>query len=167
MKRLIFIVVFICFAFTNVYAEGDFSTAIETVYNDSKEVVKSVYGDGKDLLVAAYPEVKAAVVSIAQSIGVAAEHVYTILVKKYIVDGVAELLLAILALSLFIWGCVKFDKTYKNAKYFTIQMILPCILFIISACLFITIDWQTMLMGIINPEWGAINYILDYAKTQL
>ena len=86
----------------NLY--NDISSGTSTLYNDGKEAVKTVYSDGKDLIKDAYPEVKAAVISIGQAIGCAAEHVYSVLVKKYVVDGVAELIWFMLAATLFIYG---------------------------------------------------------------
>ena len=35
---------------------------------------------------------------------------------------------------------------------------------IITLC---NIDYNTMFMGLINPEYGAVNYILEYAKEMI
>ena len=83
----------------------DARAAIDTVYHDGKAAVQTVYSDMKSGTSSLYPDVKKAVVSIANSLGVAAEHVYTVLVKKYIVLGVKELgiFLGAIVLLLFVF----------------------------------------------------------------
>lgn len=180
MKKIfyIFIFVFTVFTVTDIYAKGEVANAMSTVYEDitgttstlyadAKEGVKTVYNDSKHLIKDAYPEVKAAVVSIGQSIGCAAEHVYTVLVKKYIVDGFVELIWMLLSGALFIYGFININAAIKKSEYLTWKLIFPVIYTITGVILLLNVDYQTMLMGLINPEWGAINYILEYTKTML
>ena len=180
MKKIfyIFIFVFTLFTVTDIYAKGEVVNAMSTVYEDitgttstlyadAKEGVKTVYNDSKHLIKDAYPEVKAAVVSIGQSIGCAAEHVYTVLVKKYIVDGFVELIWMLLSGALFIYGFININAAIKKSEYLTWKLIFPVIYTITGVILLLNVDYQTMLMGLINPEWGAINYILEYTKTML
>lgn len=163
---------------TSIYAKGEVNKAMSTVYEDlagttstlyadSKEAVRTIYSDGKELLKEAYPEVKAAVVAIGQSIGCAAEHVYEVLVRKYIVDGVAELIWLIMAAGLFLYGFIAINKHRQTETILTWRVIFPTLYSITGFILLCNVDYQTILMGIINPEWGAINYILEYTKTML
>ena len=46
----------------------------------------------------------------------------------------------------------------------TYAVIVPLILMIIGICTVFSVDYDAMLMGLINPEYGAINYILEYTK---
>lgn len=66
----------------------DVKDVITTVHDDAKSVITTLYGDSKDAASILYPEVKGAVMSIAKAIGIAAEHVYTVLVKKFVVDAI-------------------------------------------------------------------------------
>lgn len=146
----------------------DSKSAISTVYNDGKEAISTVYNDGKDLASVIYPEVKSAVSSIAKAIGVAAEHVYKVLVKSYIVKGVKELLIFILGLIAALWlGVKRFNKLYTTEKVFNWKVILPAVWVIVGVVVLLKVDYNAMLMGLINPEFGAIDYILQYSKTIL
>jgi len=68
----------ICNAITTVYSDG--RNVVDTLYQDTKSSIQTVYGDIKSSNI--YPDIKTAISTIAKSIGVAAEHVYSILVKK-------------------------------------------------------------------------------------
>ena len=76
--------------------------SIDTVYHDVKGAVSTLYSDGKEVIGTLYPEVKSAIVSIAKAIGVAAEHVYTVLVKNYVVVGVKWLILFLIGTGLVV-----------------------------------------------------------------
>jgi hypothetical protein len=41
---------------------------------------------------------------------------------------------------------------------------MPALCLIIGFFMIVNIDYDAMLMGLINPEYGAINYILEYSK---
>lgn len=145
--------------------QNDGKESIATVYNDAKSVVSTVYTDGKSAVSELYPDVKSAIISIAQGIGIAAEHVYEVLVKKYVVIGVVELLIFILAAFLLIFGFVSTYKYINNNKFITWKIIFPILLMIIGGITACNVNYNDMLMGIINPEFGAINYILEYARS--
>lgn len=140
--------------FSKVYEDG--VTAISTVYNDSKTTVSELA-----------PEVKKAIISIAQSLGVAAEHVYTVLVKKFVVDGVTQLIPFLIGLVLLVLGWIKLDKYIKQTPAINWHILYPILLLIVGIVCLVTVNYQTMLLGLINPEYGAISYILEYSKTFL
>lgn len=144
-----------------VYHDG--KAVIDSVYHDGKSVVTTVYEDAKTGLGSIYPDVRSAVISIGKAIGVAAEHVYTVLVKKYFVIGIKHLCVALFGLILIIIGSVMWNKTTKN-KPITYRVALPLIFVIVGIITVARVDYDEMLMGLINPEYGAINYILDYTK---
>lgn len=144
---------------------SDAKAAIDTVYHDGKAVVQTVYSDFKDGTSTIMPSVKDAVVSIGKSIGVAAEHVYNVLVKKYVVMGIKELMIFVGGLILLVMGLVIcLRKTSKNGPI-TYALIVPVIMFLIGLSMMIKVNYDNMLMGLINPEYGAIDYILEYSKT--
>lgn len=172
MKKIIFIV-FAIFTFSTVFAADDnsigakASDAVATVYDDSKEVVSTVYNDGKDLIKSAYPEVKEAVKAIAGAIGVAAEHVYGVLVKKFVVDGIMHAMWFVAGLILVIFGFRSSNKYMKHNDVITWKVVFPVLYIGIGAIILACVNYTDMLMGIINPEYGAINYIIEYTQTMI
>lgn len=140
--------------FSKVYEDG--VTAISTVYNDGKTAVSELA-----------PEIKTAIIAIAQSLGVAVEHVYTVLVKKFVVDGVTQLIPFLIGFILLVLGWIKLDKYIKQTPAINWHILYPAILLIVGIVCLTTVNYQTMFMGLINPEYGAINYILEYSKTFL
>jgi hypothetical protein len=135
------------------------------VYRVGVEAVSTVYQDSKDVINNIAPEVKQALIDIAKALGVAVEHVYIVLVKKFVVDGVVQLIPFVLGIFLFVFGLIKFDKFVKNNKGITWHILFPTSLIIGGIITMVSVDYQTMLLGLINPEFGAINYIVEYSKS--
>ena len=174
MKK-IFIIFAMVFAFTMCFStisnaqvvEKVASVAVNTVdsvYHDGKAVVGAVYQDAKAGFNNLYPDIKSAIISIGHAIGVAAEHVYTVLVKKYFVLGVKQACIFLFGLVIFIWGVFAWRKVTPIGQPITYRVIVPCILILFGALTMYNVNYDEMLMGIINPEYGAINYILEYTK---
>ena len=135
--------------------------SIDTVYHDVKGAVSTLYSDSKEVIGTLYPEVKSAVVSIAKAIGVAAEHVYTVLVKNYVVIGVKWLILFLIGAGLVAFGGI---VLYKSKSPITYKSAILLLMIIFGTIVLFKIDYDSMLMGLINPEYGAINYILEVSK---
>lgn len=146
----------------SVYHDG--KVVVDSLYHDGKAVVGTVYKDTKAGLSNLYPDIKSAIMSIGHAIGVAAEHVYTVLVKKYFVLGVKQVCIFVFGLVMFIWGVFAWRKATPVGQPITYRVIVPSILIIVGALTMYNVNYDEMLMGIINPEYGAINYILDYTK---
>ena len=146
----------------SVYHDG--KSVADTLYHDGKAVVSTVYNDAKAGASSIYPDVKSAIVSIGKAIGVAAEHVYGVLVKKYFVLGIKEACILVGGIIIFFIGLWNWRKCTKNMQAITYAVIIPVVLMIIGICTVFNVDYDAMLMGIINPEYGAINYILEYTK---
>ena len=146
----------------SVYHDG--KAVADTLYHDGKAVVSTVYNDAKAGASSIYPDVKSAVVSIGKAIGVAAEHVYGVLVKKYFVLGVKEACILLAGIITFFMGMFYWRRYTKNGQPITYGLILPIILLCVGLGTIFNVDYDAMLMGIINPEYGAINYILEYTK---
>jgi hypothetical protein len=146
----------------SVYHDG--RAMVDTLYHDGKAVVGTVYTDLKDGAVGIYPDVRAALISIGKAIGVAAEHVYTVLVKKYFVIGVKQLGICLLGLIAMIVGFIGWKKATPVGQPITYRVIVPLIFMITGLITMCNVNYDDMLMGLINPEYGAINYILEYTK---
>lgn len=142
--------------------------SISTIYNDTKETVKTVYNDSKDLASNLYPEIKEAVVSIAKGIGIAAEHLYGVLIKKYIVISIGLALKLLVGIILIITPIIMVCKSRSPIKlkgHEGIKLLCMLASFIIGLIISFGVNIEEMLMGIINPEYGAINYIIEYSKS--
>ena len=143
---------------------SDACAVIDTVYHDGKQAIQTVYGDMKAGTSSLYPDVKQAVISIANGIGVAAEHVYMVLVKKYVVLGVKELGIFIGAIVLLLLGYFGWNKKTKGDVPITYKLIPQALFIFVGLIMLANVNYDDMLMGLINPEYGAINYILDFSK---
>lgn len=166
MKKILFTLIFMCAFAMCVFAGNDGSVVAE-IKNDATSAVSTVYNDGKDLIKAAYPEIKEAVVAIASGIGVAAEHVYTVLIKKYVVDGISELVLFLLGAFLVLYAFFKINNISVGFHDMNFKHVLMFIYGIIGVIVLCNVNYDTMLMGLINPEFGVINYIIEYSKTMI
>lgn len=140
---------------------------LSQVYEDGVTAISTVYNDGKTAVSELAPEIKTAIIAIAQSLGVAVEHVYTVLVKKFVVDGVVQLIPFLIGLTLLILGWIKLEKFLRGNKAITWHIFYPIALLIVGIISLTSVNYQTMLLGLINPEYGVINYILEYSKTLL
>lgn len=146
----------------SVYHDG--RAAVDTLYHDGKAVVSTVYGDLKEGATGIYPDVKAAVISIGKAIGVAAEHVYGVLVKKYFVMGVKQAGICLIGLIAMIIGFIGWKRATPVGQPITYRVIVPLVFMITGLITMCNVNYDDMLMGLINPEYGAINYILEYTK---
>ena len=178
MKKHFILLMVVMFISTSIYAEPEtfgsvLTGATETIYQDGKNIVDTLYHDGKaaiktvyeDAKTGLYPDIKTAISHIAEGIGVAAEHVYVVLVKKFLVDGVKELAVFILGIFLLILSYCQWSKLIKNEKRITYKSLIPGIFALTGIITVLCVDFNELFMGLINPEYGAINYILEYSKT--
>ena len=157
MKK--FILCLMLLSTTCVFAEekkSAFTGAVETMYADGKEMVQTLY-----------PDLKAAIVSIAGSLGVAAEHVYTILTKKYVVEGLTECLIFLFGLFFFLYAFIKANNLKMPFDEMSWREFILIVYFIIGIAVLVNVDYTNMLMGLINPEFGAINYIIEYSRSMI
>ena len=146
----------------SVYHDG--KAVVDSVYHDGKAVVSTVYDDLKAGATGIYPDVKAAVVSIGKAIGVAAEHVYGVLVKKYFVMGVKQLGICLFGLIALLIGYIGWKKATPVGQPITYRVLVPVVFLCTGLITICNVNYDEMLMGLINPEYGAINYILEYTK---
>lgn len=144
----------------------DTKGTISEVYTDAKYAVTTIYGDMKEVTSEIYPDVKSAITEIAKGLGVGAEYVWTTLVKQQVVLGVTELIKLLLILCLIITGIVWLWKTVKKNESIT-WVVLPGAFLILfgTFMMFDGVDLITIVQGLINPDFGAINYVLDFIKT--
>jgi hypothetical protein len=68
---------------------------------------------------------------------------------------------------LLILGWIKLEKFLRGNKAITWHIFYPIVLVAVGIISLTSVNYQTMLLGLINPEYGVINYILEYSKTLL
>lgn len=142
----------------------DVKDITSTVHEDVKSITTTLYGDGKDAITTLYPDIRSALVAIGKAIGVAAEHVYNVLVKKFVVDGIVQLLPFLLGIILIIISWVKFGRYFKYYHRPEWHILYPITLLTIGVIILFHVNYNVMIMGLVNPEYGALNYILEYSK---
>jgi hypothetical protein len=120
-----------------------------------------------------YEDAKAGIVGLAKALKQPAIHIYNILVKQQIVNSITYLFFFILTIVLTIlsinwmrnakWGdgdtCEEEDCWNINATLGLIFGIISFVLIIVSIC-----NIQNMVMGFVNPEYGAIKDIMNFIK---
>jgi hypothetical protein len=110
---------------------------------------------------------------MADKLGIAAEHVYTVYTKQMFVEGVVDasisLLLMIAMVSLIIYGWKKVnqygeDNTSDDYMEFVIMMVVvTAILSVIT--LVVAFTWfKTGVMMALNPEFYTLKYLIETAK---
>ena len=145
----------------------DVKDIVSVTHDDIKSIASTIYVDTREGMLALYPDVKAAVVAIGQAIGVAAEHVYTVLVKKFVVDAIVQLLPFLLGLLLIGIAWFKMSGYFKAHEKIEWHILYPCTLLVAGIVALSCVDYNVMVMGLVNPEYGALNYILEYSKEML
>jgi hypothetical protein len=109
---------------------------------------------------------------MADKLGIAAEHVYTVYTKQMFVEGVVDasisLLLMIAMVSLIIYGWKKLDEYGKEdpsdySDLFGMMLLATAIISVIT--LVVAFTWfKTGLMMALNPEFYTLKYLIETAK---
>lgn len=160
-------------AVSSVYK--DTKNSVGTVYDDSKGVVQTIYSDGKDAVNYITPKVEKAVSEIANGLAVGAEELFKILVMQQVVYSVVYtfVLLALILLCIGLYKesnkidvpTVQEDIATKSNKLEVIAV--KCIIYLTGIVVTASIFFKNIVpfvMGYVNPKYGAIMEILNYAE---
>lgn len=132
-----------------------------------------------------YSDVKGGIQGLAASLKVGAEHVYGILVKQQVVISVVYLVMLGISILLFVFSIRRCKKigwsaesyyeshwrdrggfaAWKSDQFGFINVIV--IVSTIVSCILFSVGMyhlDTIVMGIINPEYGAIQDIVSFVK---
>lgn len=139
--------------------------ATDSLYSDITGGISTMYSDLKSGANTLYPEVRNAVSAMANGLGIAAEHVYLVLVKKYFVLGITECVLCLFGLLLFGLGIYIYIKTVSSMTNITYKIVVPLCFLIASSIILTNINYEMLFMGLINPECGAIEHIINITKS--
>lgn len=171
MKKFVLLSIFLMGLFINSYAQDKILEKVSTMIDTGKQMVKDGVAtvDTSSNFKQIYSDVKTGIMALASSLKVGAEHVYGVLVKQQIVYAVVYLIF--LLISGFLIN--NFINKYKDPKeewtdsdapsglgiLRIIQVVFGIILFLIGIC-----NIDNIIMGFVNPEYGAIEKILDLVK---
>lgn len=139
------------------YAQDSTKTVMQTFQEIQKDsTFQSIYHD-----------VKSGLSGLGEALKVGAEHVYEILVKQQIVNAVVDLILILVFASASVI-LIRLANSWSKIKGFD-QDATPTAgiigVFCGAAALIAVFFWtDDIVMGFINPEYGAIKDILDFVK---
>jgi hypothetical protein len=183
MKKLIILFAMIM-GFMFESKSADLGGLVDSTKQFVKGVTDSAIADVKSIDTSStfklmYSDFKQGIVALASSLKVGAEHVYGVLVKQQIVYAVVWLVTFIIGFLLVlnwikqyknkdeIWWMSGGYKTYYNESYPTGLGIVRFIQ--ISVCLTMLItsifNFDVIMTGFINPEYGAIRDVIEMVKT--
>lgn len=105
--------------------------------------------------------------SLASSLGVAAEHVYGILVKQQYVTGIADAIFAVI-FAIVVTICYKVGKWLATSemayrKDWEWLTFIP-VLIGVFAIVFMCVSLYSAIGHLVNPEYYAIKEIMDVLK---
>lgn len=158
-----------------INAQETTSDAVSTIYDDTKGILTTTYSDGKDIINYITPKVEKAVTELANGLAVGAEELFSILVMQQVVYSVVYtfVLLALIIL------CIAFYKEVNKIQPNRVQediavksshiekhLILSAgyMIGIVTTAVIFFKNIIPFVMGYLNPKYGAIMEILNYAE---
>lgn len=146
MKKLLILSIFLISGM-NVFAQNKQDT--------TKITVREVYNDAKQVLS-----------ELGNALKVGSEHVYEVLVKQQLVSSITNVILYLLIiptilLSIYFTKKTDFDDE-KTIPIFVIAVLLGACSIILIIKFVVSLDGT--ITGFVNPEYGAINQIMELIK---
>ena len=116
-----------------------------------------------------YTDIKDGISALASGLRVGAEHVYMVLVKQQIVYAIVYLIVGLIAMILIInWinGYKDTNQKWEDDSDFTGLGVIKLIQIVIAGVMLgvFLFHIDTIIMGFVNPEYGAIQTIIDIVK---
>lgn len=111
-----------------------------------------------------------AITQIAHGLGVASEHVYGVLIRQQFVDGLVDVCISIIAPILYIIVMMYLLRLRKNIDSYWEDEVSAIVIivgvggFIATTVIFFNL-FPDGLKHLINPEYYAMQQILDYLKS--
>ena len=123
--------------------------------------------DSKNAMIGTmYQDIKGAVASIAEGLSIGAEHVYGVLVKQQVITSVTYTIIFILGVMLASLAVRSGKKADYSEREWDRDATMSLVLGFASFCfLFFSImELNTIVMGFLNPEYGAMKEIMSLIK---
>jgi hypothetical protein len=173
MKRFLFLSMIAVFGFcytSDATSVADVGKAVISVADSAATAVSNgvAFVDTSSLYKQIYTDVKYGLAGIADGLKVGVEHVYTVLVKQQVVKSITNLIV-LLFFALILKYSIKPMYTWasehsraSDGGSWAMVVLLWCVMSLpIVNEIF---SMQETVMGFINPEYGAIMQIMDWAK---
>ena len=173
------IIIFAVFLLMNVMYIPLKAASLDTLVSNTKNVViaakDSVVQEIREVDTSStfkmmYSDFKSGITALASSLKVGAEHVYEVLVRQQIVYAIVYIIFFIFAWILIIIWIKKYkdkDEEWDDANFITglgiirvLQILLGIILLLIGI-----FHIDTIITGFVNPEYGALQDVIDMVKT--
>lgn len=115
---------------------------------------------------------------LAKQLGVAAEHVYGVLIRQQYAEAVGTLIEAFILLCVFIVLTVFFVLGWKRANHWLekgydewqVGMIIGTVVYLVASAFIIveiTSDVKDGIMRLLNPEYYALKDIMDFIQSKV
>lgn len=184
--KLSLILVMSMLVFNTAFAT-DSKSIVSTIVDKSKEVVDSTissvksgvkYVDTSSTFHTIYSDMKQGIAGVATALKIGAEHVYKVLVMQQVVYAICYLLCFIFGLILFAFaykqynvydkkwnefrkaGGGRYDDFFHISVVFCIAGLLLGVIFFVVGC----VNIGNIVSGFVNPEYGAIQDIINFVK---
>lgn len=155
----------LCILLLNVVTvSGQSLDSLDVQVSEVVEEIKS-----EPLMNKVYDDVKEALVGLSGALKVGTEHVYKVLVRQQIVNSFVYLSLGLISMLLII----SFIKSCKSDEEWLTKYDIPKPLGFIRVaqgiigvllCVNFLFDIDVILTGFINPEYGALNEIVNWVR---
>lgn len=112
-----------------------------------------------------YGDMKTAIAAIAKSLGIATEDVFEVLIRQQVVNSIIYVIVGVFAIILIIATYkiamrIEDPNTNKEQIFLGFTIVFG---FIGIICFVIfMVNFQAMLTGFVNPEYGAIKEIMSW-----
>lgn len=140
------------------------------IVDSTKQAVKetTTFVDTSSNFKVLYSDLKSGLTALAESLKVGAEHVYIILVKQQVVNSITWIVIGIIPLLIFIvfakgffkWARKESDES-DGFSWFIFLLFVGAT--VIPGIIALT-HTQQIIMGFVNPEYGAIMDIINFVK---
>ena len=151
---------------TNIY--GQTSTvlaAIDSAKQAVKDGVNSVDTSGNFKMI--YTDIKTGISALASGLKVGAEHVYEVLVRQQLVNAIVWLIVFVASV-IFLRATIKYAIKVMEKEGMASEAEAAMVFFgnLLSVLMFIVALFHidTIVTGFVNPEYGAIETIIDIVK---
>jgi len=112
-------------------------------------------------------KIEATIVSLAEQLKQPAEHIYKIMVKQQVVNSIAWLIIGLLCISTAFtrkFWLNRIEKEQDDDMGWVMGLILLCIVPSMIGITVLIVQSETIVTGFINPEYGAIQDIINLIK---
>jgi len=182
MKKQILILFAVLFN-TAIFAKSSTETVldkVEQVADSAKQSVKNgvTAVDTSSNFRLIYTDMKEGIAALATSLKVGAEHVYIVIVKQQVVYAITYTILDLFLLSFALFFLISFYRCYRHTldkkhdwyrhdlhdHFGLVGNLIIGILILILSFIIISHNLTYIVTGFVNPEYGAIQTIIDIVK---